>query len=51
MQEQATSLAQLVSVFRLRESEEAALHGVPGTPAVPLARTVPAGRRLSVALR
>jgi methyl-accepting chemotaxis protein len=56
MQEQATSLAQLVSVFRLSAHEEGALRqqpvrGLPSTPAVALTRTKPVQRRLSVVSR
>ncbi|MRW93630.1 methyl-accepting chemotaxis protein [Duganella sp. FT80W] len=54
MQEQATALAQLVSVFRLSAQEERALHQlhvVPGTPTVAVGRGATSQRRLAVASR
>jgi methyl-accepting chemotaxis protein len=54
MQEQATSLAQLVTYSVSARSKKALrqpVRGVPSTPSVPLARATPARRRLAVVSR
>ncbi|TFW25601.1 methyl-accepting chemotaxis protein [Duganella callida] len=55
MQEQATALAQLVSVFQLNAQEESALRqpprGVDGPPSAPARRAAPQPRRLAMSSR